>query len=100
VLLAIGRVVNPSEFIPRLDWRSASWLWPYFIGLGLLDYLGPTDFDGIGVIPFGLDIVLVAAFSVAIYYYAMSVRLTPEEVRGHVADARNEAQEEEEELAV
>jgi hypothetical protein len=29
----------------------------------------------------------------------MSVRLTPEEVRGHVADARDEA-EEEEQLAV
>src|SRR5215212_7354671 len=96
VLLGIGRVVNPSEFIPRLDWRSASWLWPYFIGLAVISYLGPTDFSGIGVIPFGLDIALVAIFSVAIYYYAMSVRLTPEEVRGHVADARAEAEEEEE----
>ena len=96
VLLAIGRVVNPSEFIPRLDFRSSSWLWPYFIGMAVLSYLSPTDFGGIGVIPFGLDIVLVAAFSVAIYYYAMSVRLTPEEVRGHVADARAEAEEVEE----
>jgi amino acid transporter len=96
VLLAIGRVINPSEFIPNLDFRSSSWLWPYFIGLGVLSYLSPTDFGGIGVIPFGLDIVFVAAFSIAIYYYAMSVRLTPEEVRGHVAVARAEAEEEEE----
>ena len=55
--------------------------------------LGPTDFGGIGVIPFGWDIVVMAIFSVAIYYYAMSVRLTPEEVRGHVADAREEAEQ-------
>ena len=96
VLLGIGRVVNPSEFIPRLDFRSSSWLWPYFIGLGVISYLSPTDFGGIGVIPFGLDLAIVAAFSIAIYYYAMSVRLTPEEVRSHVADARAEAEEEEE----
>ena len=95
LLLGIGRVVNPSEFIPRLDWRSSSWLWPYFIGMAVLCYLSPTDFTGIGVLPFGVDIVIVAAFSIAIYYYAMSVRLTPEEVRGHVADAREESQEEE-----
>jgi amino acid transporter len=96
VLLGIGRVINPSEFIPRLDWRSASWLGPYFIGMAVLCYLSPTDFTGIGVLPFGWDILIMAAFSIAIYYYAMSVRLTPEEVRGHVADARAEAEEVEE----
>lgn len=70
-------------------------MWPYFIGLGVLSYLSPTDFGGTGLLPFGLDIVIVAAFSIGIYYYAMSVRLTPEEVRSHVADARAEAEEEE-----
>jgi amino acid transporter len=95
VLLGIGHFVNPSEFLPRLDWRGGSWLWPYFIGLGVLSYLSPTDFGGTGLLPFGLDVVLVAAFSIGIYYYAMSVRLTPEEVRSHVADAREEAEEEE-----
>ena len=95
VLLGIGHIVNPSEFLPRLDWRGGSWLWPYFVGLGVLSYLSPTDFGGTGLLPFGLDIVIVAAFSIGIYYYAMSVRLTPEEVRSHVADARAEAEEEE-----
>jgi len=95
VLLGIGHIVNPSEFLPRLDWRGGSWLWPYFVGLGVLSYLSPTDFGGTGLLPFGLDIVIVAAFSIGIYYYAMSVSLTPEEVRSHVADARAEAEEEE-----
>jgi hypothetical protein len=95
VLLGIGHIVNPSELTPDLDWRGGAWLWPYFIGLGVLSYLGPEDFGGSGVIPFGWDILVMAVFSVAIYYYAMSVRLTPEEVRSHVADAREEAEEEE-----
>jgi amino acid transporter len=99
VLFAISQVTNPSDRTPTLDWRSASWLWPYFIGMALLSYLGPTDFAGIGVIPFGWDILVVAIFSLAIYYYAISVRLTPDEVRRHVADAREET-EAEEQLAV
>src|SRR5215208_2752761 len=96
VLLGIGHIANPSELTPNLDWRGGSWLWPYFIGLAVLSYIGPEDFGGIGVIPFGWDVIVVAVFSIAIYYYAMSVRLTTEEVRGHVADAREEAEEEEE----
>jgi amino acid transporter len=99
VLLAIGHIVNPSELTPTMDWRGGSWLWPYLAGMVVLSYIGATDFGGIGVIPFGWDILAVAVFSLAIYFYAMSVRLTPEEVRSHVADARDEA-EEVEELAV
>jgi hypothetical protein len=66
----------------------------------VLSYLSPTDFGGTGFFPFGLDVVLVAAFSIGIYYFAMSVRLTPEEVRRHVADARQEVEEVEEEVAI
>jgi amino acid transporter len=99
VLFAISQVTNPSDRTPTLDWRGASWLWPYFIGMALLSYLGPTDFAGIGVIPFGWDILVVAIFSLAIYYYAVSVRLTTDEVRSHVADAREET-EAEEQLAI
>jgi hypothetical protein len=49
---------------------------------------------------FGWDVLVVAVFSIAIYALAMCVRLTPEEVRHHVADAREEAEEVDEELAV
>src|SRR5215217_4084895 len=91
VLLLIGHVVNPSEMTPNLDWRGGSWLWPYFIGLAVISYLGESDFGGTGLIRFPWDIPVIAVFSIAIYYYAMSVRLTPEEVRGHVADAQEEA---------
>lgn len=99
VLLGIGHIVNPSELTPSFDWRSSSWLWPYFGGMVVVSYIGASDFGGRGWIPFGWDILVVTAFSIAIYYYAISVRLTPEEVRSHVADAREEA-EEEEQLAV
>src|SRR4051794_20307395 len=95
VLLGIGHLVNPSELTPSLDWRGGSWVWPYFIGLAAISYLGESDFGGIGIIPYPWDTLVIAVFSIVIYYYAMSVRLTTEEVRGHVADAREEADEEE-----
>jgi amino acid transporter len=100
VLLGIGHIVNPSEMTPDLDWRGGSWLLPYFIGLAVISYLGPEDFTGIGVIPFGWDALIVAIFSIAIYYYAMSVRLDPEQVRRHVADAREEVEAVEEEVSI
>jgi amino acid transporter len=99
VLLGIGHLVNPSEMAPSFDWRGGSWLLPYLVGMGVISYIGASDFGGLGIIPFGWDALVVAAFSVAIYYYAMSVRLTPEEVRRHVADAKQES-EQEEELAI
>jgi amino acid transporter len=99
VLLAIGHRINPSEMTPSFDWRGGSWLWPYLGGMAVISFIGASDFGGRGMIPFGWDILVVTAFSLAIYFYAMSVRLTPDEVRRHVADAREEV-EEEEQLAV
>jgi amino acid transporter len=97
VLLAVARATNRSE--SPLEWRGASWLWPYLTGMALISYLG-TFGEGVGVIPFGWDVLVVAVFSIAIYALAMSVRLKPEEVHRHVADAREEAEEVDEELAV
>jgi amino acid transporter len=96
VFLALGWATNPEARQLSLDWKAGSWLFPYFAGMGVISFLGPTDFAGIGVIPFGWDVLVVAAFSLIIYFYAVSVRLSPEEVRGRVADARAEAEEEEE----
>lgn len=100
VLFAIAQVTNPAERIPSFDWKGASWLWPYLAGMAIISYLGPKSFDGSGVIPFGWDILVVAVFSLAIYALALRVRLSTEDVRRHVADAREEVHEEEEELAV
>src|SRR3712207_3789741 len=53
VLLGIGHIVNPSEFLPRLDWRGGFLLGAEFIGPGILSLPGPKHFRGAGVLPFG-----------------------------------------------
>ncbi len=54
------------------------------------EVLPRTFGEGAAVVPFGWDVVVVAVFSIAIYTLAMSVRLTPEEVRRHVEDGREQ----------
>ncbi|MFF4033672.1 APC family permease [Streptomyces sviceus] len=53
---------------PRLDWRAAQWLPVYLVGLGLISWQG--GFGGSGRIGLWWDILLIAAFSLAIYYWA------------------------------
>ena len=64
--------------------RSASWLPVYLIGMGIISWLGqysgqssttplaPTNTNTIGL---WWDLVIIAAFSLAIYFWAVAVRL-------------------------
>ena len=68
---------------PPLDWKSAQWLPVYLIGMGIISWQGqlrrrrertPAD------IPFWWDMLIVAVFSLVIYYWAMATRLPREEM--------------------
>ncbi len=83
-LLAISYVTSANPERPPLDWKPSLWLWPYLGGMALISYLG--QFDGREVIPFWWDMLVVAAFSLAIYALAMRVRLPAERVRLYLGD--------------
>lgn len=53
-----------------LQWKAAWWLLPYFIGLGMISYLG-TFGGGIGVITLGWDFLVLAVFSTIIFFCAV-----------------------------
>jgi amino acid transporter len=71
---------------PPLDWKSAIWLPVWLIGLGIISWQGQYNGGGklapinTNNIPFWWDIVVVAAFSLAIYYWAMFTKLPKEEM--------------------
>ena len=71
---------------PPLDWRSAQWLPVYLIGMGIISWQGQYSGGAVappvntGNIPFWWDMVVVAAFSLAIYYWAMATRLSRDEM--------------------
>ena len=87
VLIGISMAFDPQR--PPLDWKSAVWLPAWLIGMGLISWQGqysgtsdkhplpPTNTFHIG---FWWDMLVVAAFSLAIYYWAMYTRLPRDEM--------------------
>lgn len=96
VLLGVGELLGKAR--PNLELKAgATWMLPWLIGLTVISYLG--DYDGIGVIGFGVAIPILAVFSAVIYVIAYKVRLDPQTAAAHIEDARREAALEEHQLA-
>ena len=98
VLIGISMAFDPQR--PPLDWKSAVWLPVWLIGMGIISWQGqysgpaattprrrPTPSH-----PFWWDMLVVAAFSVAIYFWAMRTKLPREEMlaAGQPAGAASE----------
>jgi amino acid transporter len=77
-ILALNRILHGNPHRPEFNWRSASWLPVYLVGLGVIVYL--STFDGTGTLPLWWDIVVVAIFSLIIYYWARAVALPSERI--------------------
>jgi amino acid transporter len=86
VILAVTRVFNWNPRSPQLDLRAASWLPVYLLGMGLIVYL--SDFGPLSnpVFPLWWDMVAVAVFGLAIYYWAVAVALPTERIEEMIGD--------------
>ncbi len=79
VLIAVCMAFDENR--PPLDWKSAQWLPVYLIGLGIISWQGQFPGGAVaaplntGRIPFWWDMLVVAVFSLIIYYWAMATRL-------------------------
>jgi amino acid transporter len=78
VLIGISMAFDPQR--PPLDWKSAVWLPVWLIGLGIVTWQGQYGPGNTGRIPFWWDMLIVAAFSVVIYYWAMRTKLSRDEM--------------------
>ena len=56
----------------RVDWRPALWIVPYFVGIFLISALG--QYDGLKIIPSGVDLILIATLSIIILILALRER--------------------------
>ena len=82
VLIGISMYFDRER--PPLDWKSAQWLPVYLIGMGIISWQGqfsgqssttplaPTNTNNL---PFWWDMLVVAGFSLAIYYWAQATKL-------------------------
>ena len=71
--LSIAFKANPNT--PSLDWKSAQWLPAYLIGLGIISWQGTFGTGAAGHLGLWWDILVIAVFSLVIYYWAIAVRL-------------------------
>jgi amino acid transporter len=111
VMIIVGFVVffvyqslAPKERRLRLNWRSAAWVAPWLIGLGVISYLGqfpnaqsaPSSWPfGLvlkptGTIPFWWDLVVITAFSLVIFYMAVQFAQPQADVHLAVAAVEDE----------
>jgi amino acid transporter len=91
--IIVGVCMAFDQQRPPLEWKSAYWLFPYLIGLGIISWLGQYPLKGTGGapplntfrIPFWWDMLIVAAFSLAIYFWAIFTALPREETLALIA---------------
>jgi amino acid transporter len=91
VILAGNRLLRLNPITPVLEWRAASWLPVYLVGMGLIVYL--SDFGPLKnpVFPLWWDMVAVTVFSVGIYAWAQRVSLSTEAIERLIATVPEEA---------
>jgi amino acid transporter len=84
VLIGVSMALDKER--PPLDWKSATWLPVYLIGMGIISWQGQFSGGAVlapvntGNIPFWADMGIVAAFSLVIYYWAQAVKLPKAEM--------------------
>lgn len=112
VFVIIGAILIGASFVlglnpnqPKLDWGAAPWVLSYLIGMGIISYIGAfpgkpgagilngiwglnhTLVGGKGtILPFWWSMLVVAVFSLAIYYWAVMTRLPSADVDEYVRD--------------
>jgi len=79
VILAANRIFHLNDKAPVLDWKAAQWLPVYLVGMGIIVYL--STFGPAEVIPLWWDMLVVAAFSLVIYFWAIKVALSREQIQ-------------------
>ena len=101
ILMAVSRATNANPHQPKIDWGSAKWLLTYFVGMGIISYFGTFGPGGIigRVGPFATfwvggdgrlhlywDMLVIAIFSVGIYHWAITSRLTNAEMDEYIGN--------------
>jgi amino acid transporter len=107
ILFGIYQATLPVERRTIIDWRASYWILPWLAGLLIISWQGRYDGTtvfGLNLIatqrlPNWIDLVVLAAFSLAIYYWAVYSTMSHAKVQAAVAEVELEAQSSEE-LAV
>ncbi len=99
ILMLASRALGGNSNTPHIDWAAAKWVIPYFVGMGVISFFGTFGpggiIGGIGVfktfwvggdgrLPIWWDILVVAVFSLAVYFFAINNHLPEEEIDEYI----------------
>ena len=87
VLLIATRVLNLNSVKPKLHLESSWWIPMYLVGMGVIIELSSFGHNPTNpVLPFGWDVLVVAVWSLIVYYTALHFVLPKEEIAAMVED--------------
>jgi amino acid transporter len=94
VVFAITRAFQKPENRSKLDLKAAQWIVPWFGGLILLGYLGRYNLDekspSLNLLPDGIDVLVITAWSLIVFYWAVACARPTEEVVAAVEEEESE----------
>ncbi|MDX6312423.1 MAG: hypothetical protein QOF84_178 [Streptomyces sp.] len=82
-VFALTRSRLPAAERPALHWRSAAWVWPWLAGMIVIGRFGRYG-GGSNALGNWWDLLVVIVFSLAVYYVAVQLALTSDEVEAAV----------------
>lgn len=91
VIFAISFAVKKPVEKPPLDLNSLGWMLPWFIGLAVISLLGQYGDSALKIIPEWIDLIVVAVFSLAIFYLGVRLALPRERVEETYRQEEEEA---------
>jgi amino acid transporter len=102
IIFVAYQVSIPAARRTIIDWRAASWLVPWLIGLAVISWQGqytssPSTVFGLTLnptlnLPTWWDLLVIAFWSTVIYYWAVAVTMSTDKVQAAVRDVENEAE--------
>ena len=99
----LGRVVfeivlRKADRVRRsdIDWRAASWIWPWLVGLTIIGLMGRYGAGSQNLLPEWFDLIAIVLFSLVIFHWAVGLAMESEKIAALVdaEDAINAAAEE------
>jgi amino acid transporter len=83
----IGMYHSDRPEVPKINWLKSVWIAVYLLGMGIISWQGSYGPDNTGRLKFPWDILVVAVFSVVIYYWAVLWGAqTTEEIEERIAE--------------
>jgi amino acid transporter len=87
IVITANYLLQGNPIKPIWNFRAASWLLPYLLGVGVLTYgsaWGNLASPWFGANAMWWDLVILAVFSLVIYYWAMAVALPSEDLEATI----------------